>query len=91
MNELKRECVVILARNNWYLWDRYIKGAIRRKNAYSALSPPPIDPRTVQQAPASAPAPAPAGSTTAAGTSQGAAVATVTTPTDETREMECGE
>ena len=72
MNELRKERVVILSRNNWYSWDRYIKGAIRRKNAYDALSPPPVDPRVTTATPA--------GATAAAGTSQGT---TPATPTDD--------
>ena len=72
MNELRKERVVILSCNNWYSWDRYIKGAIRRKNAYDALNPPPVDPRIATTTPA--------GAAATAGTSQGTAPAT---PTDD--------
>ena len=78
MSEEQKERFVLLTRNNWYSWDRYIQGAIRRKKAYCALDPPPVDPRTIQQAPAAASA----GSSTATGTSQG--TTTTTTPTAPT-------
>ena len=49
MSEPKHDSAIKLNYDNWYLWDRYIKSTIRRKNAYVAFDPEPIDPRTIQQ------------------------------------------
>jgi hypothetical protein len=45
----KSDQTVKLGYDNWYLWDRCIKSTIRRKNAYIAFDPEPVDPRTQQQ------------------------------------------
>ena len=50
MSDAKGEMFVRLGLDNWYEWNRYIKSTIRRKNAYIAFSPEPIDPRTPQTA-----------------------------------------
>ena len=57
MSEQKTDSSVKLAYDNWNLWDRYIKSTIRRKNAYIAFDPEPVDPRVPQQAPQAAPVP----------------------------------
>ena len=49
MSEPKHDSAIKLNYNNWYLWDCYIKSTIRRKNAYVAFDPEPIDLCTVQQ------------------------------------------
>lgn len=50
MSESKSNQSVELKFDNWYLWDRHIKSTIRRKNAYIAFDPEPVDPHTIQQA-----------------------------------------
>ena len=50
MSDAKGEMFVRLGLDNWYEWNWYIKSTIRRKNAYIAFSPEPIDPRTPQTA-----------------------------------------
>lgn len=49
MSEAKGDSTIKLGYDNWYLWDRHIKSTIRRKNAYIAFDPEPVDPRTQQQ------------------------------------------
>jgi hypothetical protein len=48
MSEQKNDSIIKLGYDNWYLWDRHIKSIIRRKNAYIAFDPEPIDPRAAQ-------------------------------------------
>jgi hypothetical protein len=48
MSEQKNDSIIKLGYDNWYLWDRYIKSTIRRKNAYIAFDPEPTDPRAAQ-------------------------------------------
>jgi len=49
MSELKNDQTIKLGYDNWYLWDRHIISTIRRKSAYVAFDPEPVDPRTQQQ------------------------------------------
>ena len=49
MSESKNDQSIKLTYNNWHQWDRHITSTIRRKNAYIAFQPEPVDPRTQQQ------------------------------------------
>ena len=48
MSDQKGDSSIKLGYDNWYSWDRYITSTIRRKNAYIAFEPEPIDPRAAQ-------------------------------------------
>lgn len=89
MSDSKGEPAVKLGYDNWFEWDRYIKSTIRRKNAYVAFNPKPIDPRVQQGAnPAAAPAATPASVTaTTATTSTTATAPTAPTATPTTPAM----
>ena len=49
MSEQKPVSSVKLGYDNWNLWDRYVKGTIRRKNAYVTFDLEPISPSAQPQ------------------------------------------
>lgn len=85
MSESKHDhlVLVMLGYDNWHLWDRHIKSTIRRKSAYIAFSPKPVDP---SQLPATA-TPIAAPSTSTAATTSTTATATATAPKSTAEEM----
>ena len=50
MSESEDDHTIELNYDNWYPWDRHIMATIRRKNAYLAFRPKPVDPHPQQQA-----------------------------------------
>ena len=48
MSESESDQTIELNYDNWYLWDHHIISIIRRKNAYLAFDPQPVDPRAQQ-------------------------------------------
>ena len=73
MSESEDDQTIELNYDNWCLWDRHIMATIRRKNAYLAFRPKPVDPHPQQQAVSPAittPAPTPSVTVTPRPTSE---------------------
>ena len=64
MSESEDDQTIQLNYDNWYLWDRHIRSTIRRKNAYLAFNPKPVDPHAQQAVPPATTTPVPTPSVT---------------------------